>query len=128
MEITKIDVVLVSVLILLIGIEFVARSNEMFHMQVMIGVVIGFSLGFKLSAVHGSTVSREAIRLASQKVEEVSHLETEKFRTERGLGLELERKDKLIRTLHDNLMDRDEEVRDLVVELEKLRIKLKETE
>lgn len=121
MKITKIDVVLISVLFALIVVEFVVKSEELSSYQVLMGIVIGFSLGFKLSAVHGSTVSREAIKIASEKDHMVSSLEGEKVRNQREFEVEHDRKERLIRTLEDNLRDRDEEIRYLVKQLEDLK-------
>jgi len=115
----KIDIMLISVLFGLVALEFFIKSEELSHTQVIIGIIIGFSVGFKLSAVHGSTVSRQAIELARKKDDELGEISGEHMMSKAGYKIELRRKDKLIKALHTNLKDRDEEVKELVLEIEK---------
>jgi Na+/H+-translocating membrane pyrophosphatase len=121
MKIKKIDAILITVLFILIVLEFLVKSEELSHYQVIIGIVIGFSLGFKLSAVHGSTVSREAIEMVKKKDSELDGVSGEKIKNERAMKLELKRKEKLIYTLNQNLIDRDKEIKELIEVNEKLR-------
>ncbi len=120
MKLKKIDVALISVLFFLIVVEFVVKSKELSSFQVLVGIVIGFSIGFKLSAVHGSTVSRQAIELARTTDNHLSVVSSESEKSIRGLEIELERKNKLIEKIHANLKDRDVEVRELVARVGEL--------
>ncbi|MFC2163162.1 hypothetical protein ACFLRF_05725 [Candidatus Altiarchaeota archaeon] len=121
MKIHKIDLILIGVLLALVVLEFFIKTEELSHTQVILGIIIGFSVGFKLSAVHGSTVSREAIKMTKKKEDQIEQISDEKNKTEQGYDIELQRKDKLINTLTTNLTDRDEEIKELVVELERIR-------
>ncbi len=118
MKLRSIDLILVGVLVALLALEFFIKSAELFHTQVIIGIIIGFSIGFKLSAVHGSTVSRQAIEMAKKKDDELSEVSEDIKMTKDSLRVELRRKERLIAALHQNLLDRDDDITNLVRKLE----------
>lgn len=109
-----IDAVMVVSLIAVVVLEFAVNANEFSHYQVLMGLIIGFSVGFKLSAVHSGSVSRKAIEMAKAKEERLCDVEDEKSRSEKAYEVELKRKDKLLKTLTINLEDRDREIKELI--------------
>ena len=112
-----VDAILIIALVTLIILEFAVNSNKLSNYQVIMGLVIGFSIGFKISSLHSSTVSREAIELARVKGEKLDFTQTENQQTEQAYQTEIKRKDKLLKTLTANLKDRDEEVMELIQKL-----------
>lgn len=115
----QIDMVLFGSLIALLLAEFWLKSSELYHTQVLIGIIVGFGMGFKLEAMHGITVSRQAIELAKKRETELEDSKGDMRFTKDSMMTELRRKEKVIAALHQSLLDRDDDVRMLVSKLEK---------
>jgi peptidoglycan hydrolase CwlO-like protein len=123
MRLSKLDAVTVVVFVALVAIEVYIKADEIFKapLVILLGVILGFSMGFKLASFHSSQISRKALDLAETEEKKLSELETASTEIVDKLRKELERKNSMLAKLKNALKDRDEEVAHLVAELERLR-------
>jgi len=119
----RLEAAILTVLLTLIALEMVLKWGEVTaHPRVMIlGIILGFSMGFKLSAMHQGHVSKKAITFAEDHKKELAQHKTSSTDNILRQQKDLERKDKLIASLKEALRERDSEVKHLVSELQKLK-------
>ncbi|MBD3260481.1 MAG: hypothetical protein GF334_02170 [Candidatus Altiarchaeales archaeon] len=120
------DLIILGILAVLILLEVFVKREEIFHsvpgpLLILVGALLGFSAGFKLSAVHSGSGLTTAIRLAENTSIQKQKKEEGLVKELTGVEKENQRLSKQITLLNQALKDRDGEVRELVAELEKKR-------
>ena len=115
----KFDILSVALLIVLVTLEFYIEKDALFHsaqtlLCLAIGLVIGFNLGYKLSAMHAIRVSERAFNIAESKEKELEQEKNAHRKLVNELEVALQRERKLTTSLGINLQDRDNEVVELI--------------
>jgi predicted membrane protein len=113
------DILSIVLLVVLVMVEFYIEKDEVFYsaqtlLCLAIGLVIGFNLGYKLSAIHAIKVSEKALMIAEEKGRKLDIEEEAHKKSVNELELALKREKKLTKSLEINLQDRDSEVKELV--------------
>ena len=121
-RISKIDLVSIVLIVLLAGTEFYMKREHMFGsaetlLYVVIGLVIGVNIGFKLASMHSIRVSEKVFQVAETCENKLVNVEQKQRETERELEIALERERKLRQSLEASLKERDEEVKSLFAKL-----------
>ncbi len=119
---SKMDMVSILLIVLLVGTEFYLKREHMFVsaetlLCVVIGLVIGVNVGFKLASMHSIHVSEKVFDFAETCEGKFVNAEQQLKETERELEIALERERKLRQALETNLKERDEEVRFFLAKL-----------
>lgn len=115
-RISKMDLVTMVLIVLLAGVEFYLKREHMFGsaetlLYVVIGLVIGVNIGFKLASMHSIRVSEKVFGVAETCEGKLVNAEHKQKETGRELEIALERERKLRQALETSLKERDEEVR-----------------
>ncbi|GEM_PF-1438070 len=125
MKISKLDAITFTILLSLISVEMYLKIGEILESPILIllGLIIGFSMGFKLASVHSSQISRKALDFAKNEEAKLNNVKSTSIETFSRLKKEGDRRDRVIVKLKDALKDRDLEVEHLVSELERKQCK-----
>ena len=115
-RISKMDLVTMVLIVLLAGVEFYLKREHMFGsaetlLYVVIGLVIGVNIGFKLASMHSIRVSEKVFGVAETCEGKLVNAKHKQKETGRELEIALERERKLRQALETSLKERDEEVR-----------------
>lgn len=123
-RISRHDLLIFAILAALLSLELYVKREEFMHgshIMLLVGIILGFSIGFKVSALHAGTGMRKALTLAENG--KLDQKETEKKMGDKIISLTvvLEKRNKTINQLNEALADRDSEIRELVGDLEEYR-------